>query len=153
MNDIKHLTAIEILNEVSDISEFIYQGHRHLDSGDEMSGYIDKLSGYMARLPRLEADAEYLLNYKRGECAEGNKNISATLFREVLAKETALEQKVFKFAHRLNTNILEIVQSARSQLSFLKAQLPSWNEDRVFQEIAKLNKEVERLKQVLSDKL
>ena len=149
----KCLTAIEILSEVEEISNFIYSGHRNLESGNEMSYYIDKLSSYMARLPKLEADAEYLLNCKRGEVAEAKKDLSATVFREVLARETALEQKVYRFTYRLTTNIPEIVQSGRSQLSYLKAQMPSWNEDRVFQEINKLSKEVEKLKKQLEDKL
>lgn len=149
----KHLTAIEILDEVSEISNFICANHRNLDSPKDMSNYIDKLSSYMARLPMLEADAEYLLNYKRGEVAEKSKDITATLFREILAKETAVEQKVYKFTYRLTTNLPEIIQSARSQLSYLKAQLPNFNADKVLEKIEKMEKEIEKLKYKLEEKL
>ena len=149
---LKNIDAENILEEAIEIAEGLASGYDN-ESGDAMSTYLNLLTNYLARLPRLEADAEYLMNYSRGDNAdkEASKDkkeqISATLFREVLGGEVATFTRIYSFVHRLNSNIIEIQKSVITQLSYLKSTMPrNINEGELIKKIESLTREVQLLK-------
>ena len=77
-------------------------------------------TGWLARTAELVADAEYYLNVKRGDVAHENNELSATLLREVSAKECAEEQRVYRLAERINASLVHRIDALRSQLSYEK---------------------------------
>ena len=91
---LKNIDAENILEEAIEIAEGLASGYDN-ESGDAMSTYLNLLTNYLARLPRLEADAEYLMNYSRGsygdtEAKKAKKEqITATLFKEIMGGEVA----------------------------------------------------------------
>ena len=141
------------MNELEDISGYISKAKYNIDNGDELSEMITMVVGYLARLPKLEADAEYLYNCARGTAANLHRKESATVFREVIAEETATEQKIFKYVHRLNSNLPEILQGIRSQLSYLKEQAPRKQILDILTKVQKLSNEIEKLKRQIGEKL
>jgi hypothetical protein len=145
--------TIKLLDEISEISNGIAQTHYELDSGDQINAMLTQVIAYMARTPRIEAEAEYLLNVAKGKKAQELKTETATVFRERLTGETATEQKIYKFAYRLNTHLPEIIGALRSQLSYVREQIPKRIDTDIRDEMSKLSKEVTRLKQKLDDKL
>lgn len=149
----KENKLIELLNEIQQVSEEITQTHYEIDSGDQINGMITTVIGIMGRTPRIEAEAEYLLNSARGKNAEEIKKLSATVFREKLAELTANEQKVFKFAHRINTHLPEILGALRSQLSYVREQIPKQVNNDVIKKIEGLEKEIKAIKTQLEQKL
>ena len=77
-------------------------------------------TGYLARTAELVADAEYYLNVRRGEVAHENSELTATILREVSAKDCATEQRIYRLAERINATLTHRIDSLRSQLSYEK---------------------------------
>lgn len=77
-------------------------------------------TGWLARTAELVADAEYYLNVKRGEVAHEHSELSATILREVSAKECAEEQRLYRLAERINASLVHRIAALRSQLSYEK---------------------------------
>jgi len=144
---------IKLLDEIETISKGIAQTYYKIDSGDEINHLISEVVSYMARTPRIEAEAEYLLNVAKGRKAEDLKKETATVFREKLTGETATEQKLYKFAYRLNTHLPEILGALRSQLSYVREQIPKKMDTAIMEEINKLKTQVNKLKESLDNKL
>jgi hypothetical protein len=144
---------IKLLDEIGEISNGIAQTHYELDSGDQINAMITSLVSYMARTPRIEAEAEYLLNVAKGKKAQELKGETATVFRERLLGETATEQKIYRFAYRLNTHLPEILGALRSQLSYVREQIPKKMDTAIMEEINKLKNQVGKLKESLDNKL
>lgn len=148
----KNINVEKILTEAIEMAEALAYGYCN-ESGDAMSTYLSVLTNYLARLPKMEADAEYLMNYSRG-CqgnAEAKKpkkdQISATLFKEIMGGEVATYTRVYSFVHRLNSNIIEIQKSVITQLSYLKSTMPrNVNEGELIKKIDSLTREVQALK-------
>jgi|GEM_PF-5302916 len=144
------METIDILNEITEISAFLTQRYNH-NSGEELKEYLSTLNSYIARLPALEAEAEFLLlkargNYSHTEATKTKKGqVSVTLFREMLDSECALQNKVFKFVYRLNKNILEIHKGVITQLSYEKAQAPSRTENDLISKINQMDRQVKSL--------
>lgn len=149
-----HLTdIIKLLDEIKAISDTIAQTYREVESGDQLNAGISEVIAIMGRTPRIEAEAEYLLNKAKGHWAVELKKDSATVFRERLAGETATEQKLYKFAYRLNTHLPEILGALRSQLSYVREQIPKKIDNEIKDEMNKLKKEIEKMKETLDKKL
>lgn len=79
-------------------------------------------ASWLARVGEMEADAEAAVNRKRGEVADNFAHLSATLFREKLAGETADLQRIQTLAHRLYSTLTEQIELIRSSVSYLKTQ-------------------------------
>ena len=83
-------------------------------------GELDFRSQWLARSAELEAEAQFILDQKRGEVAERNSQISATMLREILARECADENRLYKLAERLNSTIVHQIEAVRSIVSYEK---------------------------------
>jgi len=149
---LKSIDAEKILEEAIEIAEGLASGYDN-ENGDAMSTYLSVLVTYLARLPKMEADAEYLLNYSKGDYGDKEANkakkdqISATLFKEVMGGEIAVYTRIYSFVHRLNQNIIEIQKSVITQLSYLKSTMPrNINEGELVKKIEGLTREVSALK-------
>lgn len=150
---LKNIDPENILEEAIEIAEGLASGYDN-ESGDAMSTYLSVLVTYLARLPKMEADAEYLMNYAKGEHGDTEAKkpkkdqISATLFKEVLGGEVATFTRIYSFVHRLNSNIIEIQKSVITQLSYLKSTMPrnGINESELVKKIEGLTREVQALK-------
>ncbi len=149
---------LSILKEIGEISEFLSGGYDDTN-GDALSWYISKINAYLARMPRLEAEAEALLNIRKGEAADDEagkakkEQMAATLFRESILKKTAVEEKTYKFVYRLNQNTIEILKGVITQLSYMKSQAPPKISGEMREEIQKMHKQIEKLERKIEDKL
>jgi predicted secreted protein len=141
---------IDILTEIIIISQFLANRYDH-KSGEELMKYLTTLNNYMARLPELEAEAEYNLSYARGAFAdiEAKKvkkdQVSVTLFKEIIGKETANQSKIHKFVDRLNKSIQTIQKGVITQISYEKAQSPSRTEKDIIEYVKKMGKQMKEL--------
>jgi len=149
---LKNIDPEMILEEAIEIAEGLACGYSN-ESGDAMSTYLSVLVTYLARLPKMEADAEYLMNYAKGDKADKEASkakkdqISATLFKEVMGGEVSTFTRIYSFVHRLNSNIIEIQKSVITQLSYLKSTMPkNINEGELVKKIESLTREVSALK-------
>ncbi|MCK9209238.1 MAG: hypothetical protein M0P61_00240 [Ignavibacteriaceae bacterium] len=146
------INAEKILEEAIEIAEGLACGYSN-ESGDAMSTYLSVLVTYLARLPKMEADAEYLMNYSKGDYGDTEAKkpkkdqLMATHFKEVMGREVAVYARVYKFIYRLNKNIIEIQKSVITQLSYLKSTMPrNINESELIKKIEGLTREVSALK-------
>ena len=141
----KEEDILKILKEVDEISEFL-SGLYDETSPDLLSSYLTTLNGYLARMPKLEAEAEYLRGYKKGEVADKiGATMTATVFREKAAGETAVYDKAYTFVYRLNQNLIEIQKGVISQLSYHKQQIPQNFNTEVSQKVEALSRQVQAL--------
>ena len=83
---------------------------------------LDFVKGWGPRVAEMIADAEYHLNIKRGQVALKYEHVNALMRRELLAAETAPEQRVFKLAERVNAALVHHQEATTSQLSYEKQQ-------------------------------
>jgi hypothetical protein len=105
-------------------------------------------------MPKLEAEAEYLLNYGKGTYADtAEKKMTATVFREKLAQATATRQKIYKYTYRLNKNIEIIHKGVITQLSYAKSKETSPGQEMILKEMMRMNGEITKLKNQLENKL
>jgi hypothetical protein len=150
--------VLAVLKEIEGISEFLAGGYDD-SNGDALSWYITKINGYLARMPRLEAEAEALRNEKKGavadeEAQKGKKDqVAATLFRESILGKSVAEQKTLKFVERLNKNTIEILHGVITQLSYEKSQTPPKMSADFKEEMMKLHRRIEKLEKTIGDKL
>ena len=112
---------IEILNEAKDIAAYISEQYNQ-DEGIVLMDRITTVNGYLGRLPKLLADAKYLLNYAKAKAGdELEPDLSPTKIKMIVESKTIQEQKIYDFIERLNSNLVHYHDGLRTQLSFLKS--------------------------------
>ena len=112
---------IKILNEAEDIAAYISQQYNQ-DEGVVLMDRITTVNGYLGRLPKLLADAKYLLNYAKAKAGDEFKgDLSPTKIKMIIESKTINEQKIYDFIERLNSNLVHYHDGLRTQLSFLKS--------------------------------
>lgn len=102
----------------------IYAILTDLPKGD-IGGIQDDLAssnGWLARSAVLEAEAQNLLDRKRGTVCEKYLDSPATQLRVFLDSECSEERRLFHLADRLNATLSHRIDSLRSLLSFEKQQ-------------------------------
>ena len=82
---------------------------------------LDERSQWLARSSELLAEAQYILDRKRGEEAERLTGFPPSVGREVLAGRSAEEARLHRLADRLNVTITHQLDAIRSVLSFEKS--------------------------------
>ena len=96
----------------------------------DTAGLMDELDDrcqWLARSSELLAEAQHILDKRRGEIAEENRELGAMILREILSSKSADETRLKNLADRLNATITHQVDAIRSILSFEKSlsnQLP-----------------------------
>ncbi len=109
------MDAIEIADEVGGMFDILKQTlNRDINS---LCTELDVASQLLARSAELLADAQYIVDKKRGECAEKYVDTSATMMRELLAGDIAEEARLLKQCEKLNSTIVHRIDSIRSILS------------------------------------
>ena len=83
----------------------------------------DYRSQWLARVSEMEADAQRVVDVKRGEIAERNPDMTATLLREKLASGTADETKLVFLTRRTYTTMVTQIDVIRSMISYEKEHL------------------------------
>jgi hypothetical protein len=68
----------------------------------------------------IEADSQMLLDKKRGEVSDLHSDLSATLYRDKLAGETADLARLVMLAHRMYSTLTEQIELIRTMVSYAK---------------------------------
>ena len=114
------MEALELANELKNL----YDSLKGLPKGEpeRLLDELDYANQWLARSSVLVAEAEKVLNTKRGEVASKHflNNISATYLKEFLAQECSDEQRLYRLAERLNSTLSKRIESIRSALSYEK---------------------------------
>ena len=112
---------IKILNEAEEIAAYISQKYNQ-DEGIVLMDRITTVNGYLGRLPKLLADAKYLLNFAKAKAGdELEPDLSPTKIKMIVEGKVIQEQKIYDFIERLNSNLVHYHDGLRTQLSFLKS--------------------------------
>lgn len=82
---------------------------------------LESRCGWLARSSELLADAQLILDRKRGIEAERLTEVPALIGREILAGRSAEEARLLKLADRLNSSLVHQIDAIRSILSFEKS--------------------------------
>ena len=111
--------SLKLAMELSQIYESIKP---ELDK-TQLLAELDYRCQWLARSGELIADAQYILDCKRGQVADKNNNLSATLLREVIARDCAEENRLYKLADRLNATLTHQIDALRTMISFEKESM------------------------------
>jgi hypothetical protein len=79
-------------------------------------------SQWMCRVAEMEADAQCMLDKRRGEVADKYADLSATLYRDKLASETADFSRLVMLCHRMYSTLEQQVILISVQISYHKSQ-------------------------------
>jgi len=92
---------------------------------EELAMDLDHANAWLMRASEILAEAEALLNTKRGERAKvyREQNISATYLRELLTADCVPEQKLYTLTSRLISTLTHRIDSLRTLISFEKSAL------------------------------
>lgn len=112
------MTAVDLAQEVSKLYDALKQAIDRTPEG--LLAELDFRCQWLARSAELEAEAQFLLDQKRGEVANVHADKSATLLREIISRECAEENRLYKLAERLNSSLVHQIDAIRSILSFEK---------------------------------
>ncbi len=113
------MTPVELAAEI----ELIY-GSIKAPLDRNPAGLMDELEsrcGWLARSAELLAEAQFILDRKRGEEAERLTDLPWSVGREVLAGRSAEEARLMKLADKLHSTLVHQVEAIRSILSFEKS--------------------------------
>lgn len=112
------MTTLELASELESIYGLVKQGLDRSPEGLLME--LDTRCQWLARSAELEAEAQTLVDYARGNTAEQFPEANATRLREILGKECAEENRLYKLAERLNSTLVHQIDAIRSILSYEK---------------------------------
>jgi len=118
------MTKEEILAEIDSISHFLKNAPMPKEGG-VLAERLTNLCAFHARCPEIVADAEYILNSAKAEASNSPeidyKVWNATRVKNFIESKVLTEQKIFRYADRLNATIVHSIDAVRSQLSYLKS--------------------------------
>ena len=105
--------------------------YQRLQEKHDLNGYdlavrLNVLTTDLARSAVIVGEAKQLLEAARGEAAESlvGKDIPPSLAKDIIAKRTASEGKLFMQADRLNSAIVHTIDAVRTLLSYEKMVNP-----------------------------
>ena len=110
-------------SEVREILEY-----RKIKYDNEPAVLIDRLTMlnvYLARSGELKANIQFLYDLQQAKEVESLTDLQPMKLREVLKGKLALENYALTLADRLNATIVHQIDSIRSQLSYMKAEIHS----------------------------
>lgn len=86
---------------------------------------LDNRGQWLARSAELVAEAQAILDSKRGEASEvyAGRKESWSIIKSLIERDCKLEKKLFTLADRLNATITHQIDEVRSILSFEKEHL------------------------------
>jgi hypothetical protein len=114
------IDAVDLAREIAELSQTLRQP---LPKDPEaLLLEADYRSGWLARVGEIEADAQMLLDKKRGEVADLHSKLSATLIKEKLKGETADLARLVMLAHRMYSTLTEQIELIRTMVSYAKAE-------------------------------
>lgn len=116
------MNSLDVANEL----DVLYKGLIVLPK-DDPNEIIDELvadNGWLARSSVLRAEAQAILDRKRGIVADHHNGENATRIRIILEAECADEQRLVNLADKLDRTLTYRIDTLRSFLSFQKELIP-----------------------------
>ena len=118
-----NLDALKIAKEISEIYENVSQPLDLTPTG--LIAELDHRCQWLARSSQLEADCQFIHDRARGKNCEKYLKVTATIMRELLAKDCAEESRLLKLADRLNSTVTHQMDSIRTLISYEKESMRS----------------------------
>lgn len=114
------MDPVDLADELHEIYKLL-KTLEHANS-QELYDELVTAQGWLARSGELVAEAQYIVDKKRGDAAQGywQQNVGASILREFLARDCAEEAKLLKLADRLNACLVHRIDSIRTLISFEK---------------------------------
>lgn len=114
---------MDIATEVNEIYEAIKAPLDRTPQG--LMGELETRGQWLARSAELLADAQILLDAKRGKSAESyvGSDESWNIIKHLIEAECADEKRLYVLAERLNATLVHQIDEVRTLLSYEKAQL------------------------------
>lgn len=114
------MTLEKLTEEIAGLYESIKSGLDRTPQG--LLAELDFRCQWLARSAELEAEAQHLLDKKRGEVAEEllPRDLPAHAMRMILEEKSSLERRIYTQAERLNSTLVHQIDAIRSILSFEK---------------------------------
>ncbi len=115
--------SVTLAKEVDQIYTFIKLGLDRDPQG--LMAELDTRGQYLARSAEIVADAQILLDKKRGEVAEKHLGTeeSWNIVKHVIEAQCSDEKKLYVLAERLNATLCHQMDGIRTLLSFAKEEL------------------------------
>jgi len=115
------MTPAELTKELIEMYQFVKDSYDESD-GNLLAGRLTILNTMLARSAEMLAEAEYNLNAAKGVHSEMIPHgMPASVAKEWLSGKCRDELKLVKLTDRLNASIVHIIESTRSQISFVKS--------------------------------
>lgn len=117
------MMAEELLTELTTIYSNIKEGLDRTPEG--LLEELDNRGQWLARSAELVAEAQAILDTKRGEASEAyaGRKESWSIIKALVERDCKLEKKIFTLADRLNATLTHQMDEVRSILSFEKESL------------------------------
>ncbi len=123
MKPVEEINAAELADEVDEIYSFIKLGLDRDPQG--LTAELDTRGQYLARSAEIVADAQVILDKKRGEVAEKHVGTeeSWNIIKHLIEAECSDEKRLYVLAERLNATLTHQCDSIRTLLSFAKEEM------------------------------
>jgi hypothetical protein len=112
--------STNLAQEVSDIYEAIKAPLDRTPQG--LMGELETRGQWLARSAEILADAQIILDAKRGEIAEAH--VGWNIIKHLIEAKCSDEKRLYILSDRLNATLVHQIDEIRTLLSFEKASLP-----------------------------
>jgi hypothetical protein len=117
------VNAVELSNEVSELYKSIKEPLDRTPEG--LVGELDFRGQWLARSAEILADAQIILDKKRGEVAESfvGTEESWNIVKHLIEAKCADEKKLYILSERLNATLVHQIDEIRTLLSYEKESM------------------------------
>lgn len=110
--------ALKMAQELSEISLMVSEPLPKDPEG--LLTQADFRSAWLARVGEMEANAQAMLDRRRGEVSDEYSDLPATLYRDKVTGEVADFQRLVNFSHKLYATLTEQIELIRTMVSYAK---------------------------------